>query len=125
MNAPRRLLEEAKTPSERVIAAAASVAPQPMRADGWEDVMAVAVTSRQSVTRLLPAFLLSVVLGIALVMLSRPAPVAPPGAIAHATLGPVGPPSRRMRWCCSRGAYRSRRRQAHPSACEPRTRCWT
>jgi hypothetical protein len=87
MNAPRRLIDEAKTPAERVIAAAASVAPQPMRSDGWDDVMALAVTRQQSVTRLVPAFVLSVALGIALVMLSRPVPVAPTGTIAHASAG--------------------------------------
>lgn len=87
MNAPRRLLEDAKTPGERVIAAAASVAPHPMRADGWEDVMAVAVTSQRSVARLVAAFVLTFALGIALVMFSRPVPVARPGTIAHATAG--------------------------------------
>lgn len=85
MNAPRRLIDEAKTPAERVIAQAASVSPHPMGMDGWDDVMALAVTRRQGIARLVPAFILSFALGMGLVLLQRPAPVVPLGTVAHAT----------------------------------------
>ena len=89
MKTPRRLLDEAHTRSEEVIARAASVPAQPLRPDGWDDVMALALTRRPSATRLVPAFLISFLLGGWLVLLLRPPRPVPatPTNIAYATPG--------------------------------------
>lgn len=74
MTSPRRLIDEANTPAERVIAQAASVAPQPLRADGWDELMSRAVTAPHRPARLVPMFILSFAVGLGLVLLRRPEP---------------------------------------------------
>ncbi|MFT3713638.1 MAG: FecR domain-containing protein [Archangium sp.] len=77
---PTRLLENATSPAEHVIALAAQVPPKPLARDDWDSVMERAVTQRPSPFRHAPAFALSLALGIALVLVLRPAP--PPTAPA-------------------------------------------
>lgn len=89
MTAPRRLIDEANDRADQVIARAASVAPQPMRADGWDDVMAAALTRGPNTARLVPAFLFSFLLGVAVVLLLRPQREAAviPANVTYATAG--------------------------------------
>lgn len=89
MTSPRRLLDEARTRSEEVIARAASVPPHPLRPDGWDEVMTRALTRSPGAARLVPAFLLSFLLGAGLVIAFRPATPTPaaPTNVAYASPG--------------------------------------
>ncbi len=72
MNAPSRLIESAQTPAERLIAEAASVEPRPLERNSWQAVTERALTQRPSPLRLVPAFALSAVAGVVLVLAVRP-----------------------------------------------------
>ena len=88
MTPPTRLIDEAKTPAEQQIALAASVEAWPLRPDGWDDLMARAVLARPPVTRLIPAFVLSFMCGVGLVVALRPVQQPPlPGTVVLATAG--------------------------------------
>ena len=85
---PPRFSEAATSAGEKVIALAASVESAPLRAGGWDEVMARAVTAQPSNTKLVPLFLLSVAAGAALVLLVRPMSVAAPAvSVVNATAG--------------------------------------
>lgn len=82
MNAPRRLIETAETRAERIIAEAASVEPRTLDRGTWDDVTQRALSRRPSAARLIPAFAVSVLAGVVLVLALRPqtAPVLKPQA---------------------------------------------
>ncbi|MDP1825867.1 MAG: FecR domain-containing protein [Archangium sp.] len=86
MTPPTRLSDGAQTPAEHQIALAASVEASPLRADGWDDLMARAVLARPPVARLIPAFVLSFMCGVGLVVALRPVQPPPsPGTVVLAT----------------------------------------
>lgn len=72
------LSQSAATPAEQLVARAASVAPGAVDLARWDEVVALAALRRQSRWRLVPAFVASVALGAALVLVLRPAPPPPP-----------------------------------------------
>ena len=85
MSEPRPWREApADVPAEvaRVVALAASVPPTPIDRAAWDDVLARAAAPRHD-WRLVPAFVLSVLAGVALVLVVRPTP-APAPVVAHA-----------------------------------------
>lgn len=90
MNAePTRFLEHAETDAQKVIALAAAVPPRALARDGWDEVMERAVMHPPARLRTIPAFALSVALGVVAVLVLRPTP--PPAAaprpaelVAHA-----------------------------------------
>lgn len=72
MSSPRRLLEAPTTEAERQVALAASVEAAPLPGAGWDEVLGRAVMRRPSPWRLVPAFALSALAGVLLVLLVRP-----------------------------------------------------
>lgn len=85
---PARLVDSAITDAEKLIAAAATVGPRPIRHDDWDSVMERALIRPPSPWRHAIPFALSLAVGIAVVLVLRPAPPpAPRPAELVATAG--------------------------------------
>lgn len=82
MTTPRRLLEAPQTAADEVVALAASVPARALEAGGWEHVTARALLRGPSGLRLLPAFAVSTLAGVLLVLAVRPLVRSTPDVVA-------------------------------------------
>jgi hypothetical protein len=72
VNAPKRLLDSAHTQAEQVIATAASVEPRALDRGTWDEITQRALSRRPSMLQLVPAFAVSALVGVVLVLALRP-----------------------------------------------------
>ncbi|MEW5737907.1 MAG: hypothetical protein AB1938_03220 [Myxococcota bacterium] len=93
MTEPRPWREDApESEAAKLVALAASVPAKAIDRASWDDVLARAARPRRD-WRLVPAFALSVLAGVGLVLFFRPAPAVPPPAQSLAQAAPVLTPS--------------------------------